>query len=328
MIHGIRVSGALTFTVETRALSKRYNGRPALIDVDLRVPEGSLFGFLGPNGAGKSTAIRIIMGLLRATRGDASVLGHDCWRDGPRLRREVGYLPGDVRHYPSMTGRQTLRFLDRAYGGGHMRRAEAIAERLELELDKRLRAFSTGMRQKLGLTQALMHTPRVLILDEPTAALDPLVRQTVFDLLRTAARDGCTVLFSSHTLSEVDALCDHVAIVRGGRLVEQEKLATLRQRAPLRVEAWFDGMSADTAVRPSPAMDGVPDGLEIRERRADRIVGFWRGPRAPLLEWLHARRAADFTVRSDFESLFMSYYSADELREICDDAPIAAEPTP
>ncbi|MCA9242777.1 MAG: ABC transporter ATP-binding protein [Phycisphaerales bacterium] len=300
----------MTFVVETQDLRKDYRGRPALAGIALRVPRGSLFGFLGPNGAGKTTAIRILMGLLRPTAGSASILGMDCWRNGPRLRREVGYLPGDVRHYASMTGRQTLRFMDRAFGGGHMRRAERLAERLELELDKRLRAFSTGMRQKLGLIQALMHEPQVLILDEPTAALDPLVRQTVFDLLRDAAQKGRTVLFSSHTLSEVDALCDHVAIVRGGKLIEQERLATLRQRAPLRVEAWLDGAASSNGA--------VPTGLAVRERRADRIVGHWSGPREELLIWLQAQRVADFTVVPDFESLFMSYYSADEVREICD----------
>lgn len=287
--------------IETRELSKWYGRRVVLADVSLAVPAGSLFGFLGPNGAGKTTTIRILLGLLRAGSGAARVFGRDAWRDGAAIRAAVGYLPGDVRFYDELTGRRVLGFLAAARGvdcGAEQRR---LVDVFELDIDKRIRSYSRGMKQKLGLIQALMHRPRLLILDEPTTALDPLVRETFFDELRSVAADGRTVLFSSHTLSEVETLCDEVAILRGGRLVEHARIAELQRRALRHVEIQFD------AGQPTP--ERFPEGLRVTAQRDHHLSGAWQGPVPELIAWLRSAPLADVSIAPpELEDLFMTYY--------------------
>ncbi len=286
--------------VATENLCKRYGAHEALRGIDLQVPEGSLFGFLGPNGAGKTTAIRIMIGLLRSTGGCAQVLGQDAWRDGPTLRREVGYLPGEVRFYPDRTGCQILDIVCAARGlraGDEVRR---LADRFDLDLSRRVRAFSSGMKQKLGLIAAMLHRPPLLILDEPTTGLDPLVRRTLFDELRTVSARGGTVLFSSHTLAEVAELCTHVAVLREGRLVEQDRIDVLRSRALRRVELTL----AASASGLTP-----PEGFHIEHQNARQIRGTWVGPVEPLLAWLSRVRVSDVVIAPPgLEDLFLAYY--------------------
>lgn len=284
----------------TQRLTKSYGPREVLHPLDLIVPRGSLFGFLGPNGAGKTTAIRILLGLLRASSGSAQILGRDAWRDGSTLRAEVGYLPGDVRFYNHMSGRRTLQFFAAARGGRGADRIDPLAERLGLELDKRVRRYSRGMKQKLGLIQALMHEPRVLILDEPTTSLDPLVRLTLYEELRRAAAAGRTVLFSSHTLSEVEELCDHVAILRDGLLVAQERIEVLRCRALRHVQVRF-------AVAPD-VLEPPPE-LRVQRRDAAYLAGAWSGPVEPLVRWLAQQQVDDVAIGPpELEDLFLTYY--------------------
>ncbi len=289
--------------VATAGLTKCYGASAALRDLDLHVPAGRLFGFLGPNGAGKTTTLRLLLGLMRATAGRAAVLGRDPWHDGPTLRAEIGYLPGDLRLYERLSGRETLAFLDAVRGrraGAELRR---LVERFELDLSRRVGAYSRGMKQKLGLIAALMHRPQLLILDEPTTALDPLVRATLYEELRAATAEGRTVLFSSHTLAEVEELCDEVAILRDGRLIEQERIAVLRQRAVRHVHVLF---------RLGPPPPDPPPGLTIAERRPDSLRGAWRGPLEPLLAWLAAAPVQDVAIAPpDLQDLFLAYY-ADE----------------
>jgi ABC-2 type transport system ATP-binding protein len=287
--------------VATYGLTKSYGTHAALRELNLHVPAGRLFGFLGPNGAGKTTALRLLLGLLRATSGRAEVLGYDTWRNGPALRAEVGYLPGDVRFYDWLTGRATLAFLDAARGHRAGPELPRLVARLDLDLSRRVRDYSRGMKQKLGLIAALMHRPKLLILDEPTTSLDPLVREVVYDELRRIAADGRTVLFSSHTLAEVEALCDEVAILRDGRLVEQERIEVLRERALRHVEVRF---RPDHELRPPPA------GLRITQRSAGHLSGTWTGPMATLLEWLAGNGVEDATIAPpDMDDLFLAYYA-------------------
>jgi ABC-2 type transport system ATP-binding protein len=291
--------------IATQQLTKAYGLFTALKDLDLRVGAGALFGFLGPNGAGKTTAIRILLGLLRATRGRATVLDADVWRDGPKLRREIGYLPGDVRFWGHMTGRRTVKFLDAVHKRESRREAERLAEVLSLELDKRVRDYSRGMKQKLGLIAAMMHRPKLLILDEPTTALDPLVRETLYAELRAYVRDGRTVLFSSHTLAEVEELCDEVAILRSGELVEQERIDVLRGRAVRRVELRL--AEGAELVRPLPA------GLELGEQSGEYVHAAWRGAVEPLVAWLARNKLVDVTIAPpDLDDLFLTYYQRDD----------------
>jgi ABC-2 type transport system ATP-binding protein len=290
--------------VVTRQLRKRYGAREVLHGIDLRVPTGSLYGFLGPNGAGKTTTIRVLLGLLRVSGGTALVAGRNAWRDGAKLRAEVGYLPGDVRLYDHLTGRATLDFLDGVRGGRSRDEIKRLADALDLDLAKRVRDYSRGMKQKLGLIQALMHRPQVLILDEPTVSLDPLVRETLFAELRRVAADGRTVLFSSHTLSEVQELCDWVGILRDGWLIEQARIEALRARAVRRVEIVF-------ASGAGP-VQGWPDGLRVSRNDDTRLVGSWVGPVPPLLAWLARSPVQDVCIAPpDLEDLFLAYYSGD-----------------
>ncbi|MEE8169633.1 MAG: ABC transporter ATP-binding protein [Phycisphaerae bacterium] len=290
--------------VAVENLLKDYGAVRALDGLTMAVPAGSIFGFLGPNGAGKTTAIRILMGLLRPTDGRATVFGRDCWRDSLRIRRRVGYLPGDLRLYAQLTGRSTLGFLAAARGGGLEREIRRLCDRFQMDLDRRVRSYSRGNRQKLGLIQALMHRPDLLILDEPTASLDPLIQQVLYDELRAAAGRGATVLFSSHTLSEVELLCEFVAIVRDGRLVESNRVQALRARAIRRVEFTVsDGQAAP------------PDGFQLRARHEDCYVGAWRGPMQPLLAWMAAASLRDVIIAPpDLEELFLSYYDREAAR--------------
>ena len=288
--------------IETHALCKSYGAREVLHAVNLRVDRGVCCGLLGPNGAGKTTLIRTMLGLLRASSGRAVINGHDCWRDGAKLREDVGYLAGDVRFYERLSGRRTLNFLGavrRRPVDGEIRR---LATLFDLDLDKRVRNYSHGMKQKLGLIQALMHCPALLILDEPTTALDPLVRRTLFDELRRVAADGRTVLFSSHTLGEVELLCDRVAILRDGRLVEQDTIAVLRRKALRRVEL---------TLRPGTTMpEPPPPELLVQHRDGDHLTATCVGSVEPVLAWLARCPAADVTIGApDLEDLFMAYYS-------------------
>ncbi|MDX2200101.1 MAG: ABC transporter ATP-binding protein [Phycisphaerae bacterium] len=288
--------------IETRGLTKQYGAYRALDGVDLRVPAGSVFGFLGPNGAGKTTCIRVLLGLLRATTGEARVLGKSVWSDGAGVRAEIGYLPGDVRFNDFWTGRETLRFLDQMRGGRSAPEIARLADRFQLPLQKHVRSYSRGMRQKLGLIQALMHKPAVLILDEPTTALDPLVQQTLFEELRAVAADGRTILFSSHTLSEVDHLCEYVAILRGGKLIEQDRIEALRKRAVRNVELDFFDEAAATALRaPAEFHPGV--------RGPRSLIGSWTGSPQALLQWLATLPLEDVRISEpSLEDLFLGYY--------------------
>lgn len=288
--------------IETRQLTKRYGRLTALDRLTLNVPAGAIFGFLGPNGAGKTTTLRLLVGLIRADGGSATLFGMDAWRDTVAIRRRVGYLPGDLRLYNHLTGRQTLDLCGGARGVRADDEIARLCKRFEFNPDRRVREYSRGNKQKLGLIQALMHRPELLILDEPTTSLDPLVQQTLYDELRGAAGRGATVLFSSHTLSEVEALCEQIAIVRGGVLVEAERIDVLRARAIRRVEfTWNNGAAATP-----------PEGLMVRERAAERCRGAWRGPVQPLLRWLADAPIRDVIIQPpDLEELFLSYYGAD-----------------
>jgi ABC-2 type transport system ATP-binding protein len=234
--------------IELTELTKRYGATVGIQGLDLRVEAGEVFGFLGPNGAGKTTTIRCLVGLLSPTAGTARVLGLDPIADHARLTPKIGYLPGELRLYGELTGAQHLALLGALQGRPTPRRDE-LCQRLELtgrDLGRPVAEYSHGMRQKVGLVQALQHDPEVVILDEPTEGLDPLVQETFFALVSEASEAGHTVLLSSHVLSEVQRACERVAIVRGGRLVTLEAVAALREARARRVRLSVpDGVDHD-----------------------------------------------------------------------------------
>lgn len=227
--------------IRIEGLTKTYgSGVLALDHLDLEVESGEIFGFLGPNGAGKTTTIRLLLDLIRPNRGRAEILGRDCQRESVEVRSLTGYLPGDVRLYDRLTGRQTVEFFASLRSGPvDEDRVSGLAERLQLDLTQRADALSKGNRQKLGLLVALLDQPPVLLLDEPTSGLDPLLQHTVWQILREEAAEGSTVFFSSHVMSEVEEICERVGILRRGRLVEVAPVSALKGRSLRRVTALF-----------------------------------------------------------------------------------------
>jgi len=286
--------------ISTRQLSRRYGQRVGVDGVDLQIDAGQIFGYLGPNGAGKSTTIRLLLGFLKPSSGAASIDGRDCWRDSKHIKREVGYLPGDLRLYPSLTGQSALDMVGRIRGADLRPRGNELAERFQLEMDIAVRKMSRGTRQKLGLVLTLAHDPRVLILDEPTSGLDPLMQNELARCLRERARDGSAVLLSSHTLSEVESLCDRMAIVRRGKIVANETLDSLRSRARRTVVIQFADDGADGQL---------PPGLRLVSREGSRGVYQLDGPTPDLIHWADRQAVEDISISPpDLESLFHQYY--------------------
>jgi ABC-2 type transport system ATP-binding protein len=296
--------------IHTLDLTHAYGPRVAIHRVSLSVPEGSIFGFLGPNGAGKTTTIRVLLGFLRARQGEARVLGQSCWQQSRAIKHDVGYVPGDLRLWPWLTGHSALRLIGRVRGVDIRDRGATLARRLGLDLSLRVDRMSKGTRQKLGLVLAMAHEPKLLILDEPSSGLDPLVQDEFRAILREAASAGRTVFLSSHTLGEVEDLCDRVAIVRQGSIVANDTLANLRARAGLAVVVHFEPghepAQAELPVTLTP--DPPPPGTHPKP-------GLWhatfRGEPRELLAFLAGRRVLDVTIaRPDLESMFRGYYQA------------------
>src|SRR5438477_5201026 len=205
--------------IRTSALTKDYGSGHGLFDLDLQVSPQEVFGYLGPNGSGKTTTIRLLMGMIRPTRGSAYIFGLDCIRDSAEVKRRVGYLPGDVPQFGSLRGGEIVAYLGGMRGGVDQRYLRTITERFDLDLNRRFREYSSGNKQKLAIVLAFMHQPDLLILDEPTSGLDPLNQQEFYKVLLEVQKNGATVFLSSHVLSEVEQVCDRVGILRSGKLV-------------------------------------------------------------------------------------------------------------
>ncbi len=301
--------------IRTSGLGKRYptgtwparRGAPvrALEGLDIEVRQGEIFGFLGPNGAGKSTTIRILLGFLHPTAGSATILGHDIVRDSLAIRAQVGYLPGGIALYDSMTGMGLLEYLADLYGREAPLRASLI-DRLELsdaDLRRPVRDYSRGMRQKIGIIQALQHDPELAILDEPTEGLDPLMQYAFLSLLEERRAAGRTVFFSSHVLSEVERVCDRVAIIRGGQLVAQASVGTLLAHRRRHVEMRFEGLP--------PRLEGVA-GVSAVEIRDGLLRCDLEGDVAPFLAAIAGATVHDLTIEpARLEEAFLEYYAPD-----------------
>lgn len=287
----------------SEGLTKAYGPVHALRDLTLDVRQGEVYGLLGPNGSGKTTTIRLWLGLMKPTRGRATILGHDCWRGGLQVRRLVSYLPGELRMPGSLTGYGVLKFLSGLRDGEGLDRAAALAERvMKLDLGRKVRKYSTGMKQKLALAQAFADPVDVLILDEPTSALDPSARLDVLNLVREAKALGQTVVFSGHVLSEVEAICDRVAILRRGRLVHVEDMNARRRLRMLLVR--FEGDA------PPPFPEEL--GLSLRREEGRALLLEHRGELGPLLRWLATVPVADLAIGAeDLHSLYNEYHGAE-----------------
>src|SRR5256714_4640651 len=245
--------------ISTSKLTKDYGAGCGLFDLDLHVAQQEVIGYLGPNGSGKTTTIRLLMGMIRPTNGSAHIFGLDCVRDSVEVKRKVGYLPGDIPQFGSLRGSEVVAYLGGMRGGLDRRRVSAIAERFDLDLNRRFREYSSGNKQKLGILLAFMHRPDLLILDEPTSGLDPLNQQEFYGLLLEARDGGATVFLSSHILSEVEHVCDRVGILRAGRLVKVAELGELTRIRVHHVEVEFasgDEVPEDR-LRAATGIEGV-----------------------------------------------------------------------
>jgi len=284
--------------LRTERLTKDYNGIRALDALDLTISPGEAFGLLGPNGSGKSTALRLVLGFLKPTAGRATISGHDCWRDGVAARSHVAYLPGELRLYENMTGRQLIEFLAKLRRAPVRADIEALARRLDIDLDRPIVQLSSGMKRKVALIQVLApHTP-LLILDEPTNTLDPTMRDELLGQLRQARDQGQAVLFSSHVLTEVEAVCDRVGILQRGKLVHVQNMTELRD-------------ANSVFVRFNRPLVALPDGkgITLRERGDDFVRLEQHGPLQPLLDWLARQPVAELRVEPlGLSSIYHRYH--------------------
>jgi ABC-2 type transport system ATP-binding protein len=289
--------------LETRGLTKNYGPLAALVDCSLAVPAGEVFGLLGPNGSGKTTLLRLLMGFLRPTRGHATIAGRDCWRDSAAVHAAVSYLPGDVRIFRGMRAHEVLTFFARLRGQGHAQASTQLAERLGLDLSRKVAHMSTGMRQKLALAAVLAVDAPLLVLDEPTSNLDPTVRGTVLSLIGEARAEGRTVIFSSHVLSEIERAADRVAILRQGRLVHDQIMSEVRRRHRIR-------------ARPTAPMPPVPEHLTgqlcVSPEPDGRVSIDAPGDLAPLLGWLATLPLAGVQIEPiGLQAVYQQYHPAE-----------------
>jgi ABC-2 type transport system ATP-binding protein len=286
--------------IQTEQLTKRYGKTTALDSLDLEIDQGEVFGYLGPNGAGKSTTIALLLGLIRPTSGGARIFDLDVWRQAPAIHRRLAYVPSEANLWPSLTGAEVLRFLGNIHGSVDDAYRTELVERFELTPDKKVRAYSHGNRQKILLIAAFASRADLLLLDEPTTGLDPLMEQ-VFRACVNEARDrGQTIVLSSHVLSEVEAVCDRVAMLRDGRIIETGHLGVLRGLAALRVHAELDS--------PAPDLSGL-DGVSNVVAEGTTIECDVAGSMGPLLRMLADVGVSRMTTREpSLEEFFVAHY--------------------
>lgn len=273
--------------VQTKRLTKHYGRVRALESLDLTIAPGEIFGLLGPNGSGKSTALRLLLGFLRPTSGTARIAGHDCWHQSLAARRHVSYLPGELRLYENMTGRQLIRFLARLRERPEPDAIHRLAQAFDIDISRPIANLSSGMKRKVALLQVLLPQTPLVIMDEPTNTLDPTMRDLLLEQILEAKKRGQAVLFSSHVLAEVERVCDRVGILQRGRLVHLQPMAELRQIKRIR---------ATIAGEPSLPLDGTLPDLRGLRREGYDLVFEYSGPLQDVLRWLGRHDVRDLKI--------------------------------
>jgi len=292
----------MTDVISLERLTKSYGSNRGIIEVDLTVPQGETFGFLGPNGAGKTTTIRTMLDLIRPTSGRAAIFGIESSADPVAIHRRIGYIPGEFALYDRLTGRQTLDYFANLRGGVDKAYQASLIDRFELDASRRFKEYSKGNKQKVGVIIALQHRPELLVLDEPTAGLDPLVQQTFFEVLGEAVAEGATVFLSSHILSEVEKSCDRVGIIREGRLVKVDSVAALRDLAHHQVELRFSGPVPLAEFEALPGVSDVAAEDHVLRLRVSGAI-------TPVVQAAARHELLDFVSREpSLEETFLAQY--------------------
>jgi len=296
------------YAIETRKLTKSYGKARGIIDINLRIEEGEVYGFIGPNGAGKSTTIRLLLGLLFPTSGGGTIYGLDIVKDSPEIKKEVGFVPSEIYYYDNMSIKQLMEYSAQFYGVSVNSRLKRLAEAFELDLGRKIEDLSQGNKKKVAIVQSLLHQPRLLILDEPTSGLDPLMRSRFFELLKEENARGATIFFSSHVLSDVEKFCHRVAIIKEGELINEDSVSAIKEKSVSRVTYHLkNGVDTDLIQL---------QGVISPEINGNRISFLYRGDRIALLKNLSELPIETITIEEpDLEEVFMHYYD-DESKEI------------
>jgi ABC-2 type transport system ATP-binding protein len=286
--------------IEVSNLTKYYGKARGIVDVSFSEEEGEIFGFIGPNGAGKSTTIRLLLSLIHPTSGSAKVFGKDVVAHGPEIRRDIGYLPSEVYYYEGMKVIDLLKYSASFYDCDCTKRLHELSEIMELELNRRISDLSYGNKKKVGIVQGLLHSPKLLFLDEPTAGLDPLMQRKFFNLIREENARGVTVFFSSHILGEVQRLCTRVGIIREGRIVEISNIRALQQNNYKKVRVTAEGLTSAPFDLP---------GLTNVQAENSTVSFFFKGDINAVLQKISGIQVADITIEEPtLEEIFMHYY--------------------
>ncbi len=291
--------------IEISHLTKSYGKARGIIDVSFNVKEGEIFGFIGPNGAGKSTTIRTLLALIHPSSGSASIFGKDCFKEASNIAEDVGYLPSEVAYYDGMKVLDLLKYSASFYKKDCMPRIEELANYLDLDLEKKIEDLSFGNKKKVGIVQGLLHNPKLIILDEPTSGLDPLMQQKFFDLLKSENQKGATILFSSHILSEVQKMCDRVAIIKDGKIVEVNTISALTENKYKKVD--FD------SSKPLTAQDFDLQGLSQFSGEDEGGHFIYKGNIHDLLKKLADLPIANVNIiEPDLEEIFLHFYTKED----------------
>lgn len=286
--------------IETKKLTKSYGKARGIIDIDLMVEEGEIFGFIGPNGAGKSTTIRTLLSLIYKTSGEAKIFGLDCHKDKVQILKDVGYLPSEVFYYDNMRAIDLLNYSASFYESKDCKkRIRDLASALDLDLNKKIEDMSLGNKKKVGIVQGLLHSPKLIILDEPTSGLDPLMQRTFFELIREENKRGATVLFSSHILSEVQRICERVAIIKDGKIINTQKISELQENAYKKVT--FTTKASISSFTLAGAND-----IQINGNTASFV---YKGDCNALLTAVNNNALSNVDISEpSLEEIFMHYY--------------------
>ena len=286
--------------IEVNNLTKFYGKSRGIVDVSFSEDEGEIFGFIGPNGAGKSTTIRLLLSLIHPTSGSAKIFGKDVTTHGPEIRRDIGYLPSEVYYYEGMKVKDLLKYSASFFEGDCTQRIKELSEIMELEQNRRISDLSYGNKKKVGIVQGLLHSPKLLFLDEPTAGLDPLMQRKFFDLIRKENARGVTVFFSSHILGEVQRLCTRVGIIREGKIAEISDIRTLQQNNYKKFHVTAEGLN--------PASFDLP-GITNLQTEDSTVNFFFKGDINAVLQKISGVQVTDLIIEEPtLEEIFMHYY--------------------